>query len=190
MYDKIRALVHLTLRDPQAAARGILALRLRGEALVMALGLAAALNGLAFGLAGGTSASPLASIGPFGFAAVLIIALLGYALALERVGRFFGGVGRFEGFLALLIWLQLLRAAVQFALILLSVIPVLAMLLIVVASVFGLWVTVNFIDAAHGFRSLGQAAATLVLSGIALILSLALLFAFFGPLLFPGAFHV
>lgn len=190
MREQVRALALLTLRDPQAAARSILALRLQGEALAMALGLAAVLNGLAFGLAGGTEASPIASIGPFGFAAVLIVVMLGYALALARVGRFFGGVGRFESFLALLTWLQILRAAVQFALILLAVIPVLAILLIIVASVFGLWITVNFIDAAHGFRSLGQAAATLVLAGVALILSLALLFTFFGPLIFPGAFHV
>ncbi len=176
-----------TLADPRGAARRILALRLDGSTLLQAAALIVALNAAVFGLSNMTAppppnmALPAMVTSPLAFALVLGGGLLLTVWALTQVGRMLGGQGGFADLLALLVWLQSLRLAVQVALlVLVPLLPAIAGIVVLVASVWGLWILLCFVDEAHGFGSLPRAAGTTVLAFVAMALGLSFLLALFG----------
>lgn len=92
---------------------------------------------------------------PIQLAVFQTVALIIGAMLIYRVGRMFGGAGRFADALVLIGWLEfvlLLLQAVQLALLLIS--TPLAAALGMFGLVLFLWLLTNFIAELHGFRSL------------------------------------
>jgi hypothetical protein len=83
--------------------------------------------------------------------------------------------------LVLLVWLQSLRVLGQgITLVLLMISPGLAGLMILFIGLAGLWILINFIQAAHRFDTLWHAAGVLVAAMVALVLGLSLLLSLIG----------
>ena len=186
MIPGLRELVVVTVTDPAEAARRIVAMRLSGASGWMALVLVAALNALVFGASdlvtpapdGIEDAAPLGRFSPLGFFG-LLVAMLGIAVfAFLAVGRMMGGSGTIEDMLALLSWLQFMRALVQIgALFLVLVSPLLSLLLVIVAMVWGIWITAHFIDQGHRLGSLPRAFGVMLGAGLGIVAALALVLA-------------
>ncbi|WP_158963461.1 Yip1 family protein [Chachezhania sediminis] len=180
-----RQLIWTSIVNPAEGAEQVAALRPGRDVLWMALVLMAALNTVLLILANflvpgpwplpGILANPLVYMG------VLAAFLALSAWLLFWVGRLLGGQGSFEDLLGTLIWLQVLRVAVQAAsLIVLIVSPLLAGVFGIAAAVYGIYVGLHFVNVAHRFYSLGRAGLALVGAAVALILVLSLLLSVFG----------
>ena len=97
----------------------------------------------------------------------------------------FGGEGRPEDAMLLLSWVQALRVAVQLALIVLTVLPggaVLGTLLAFAASILGIWISVMFITQCFNLSSGWKGLGVLALAGMAVVLSLSVIWAIVGPM--------
>ncbi|MEM9968762.1 MAG: Yip1 family protein [Pseudomonadota bacterium] len=182
------SLILTTLRDPRQAAETIMSWRIDRSALWTALALVALLNTLAFLLAVQSSPQmiPL-PIGPDQPLAVFILLtgmMVVYVHSLHWAGTMIGGDGRLEDVLAVVVWLQTLRAGAQFILVLAALIaPLLANLLSLIVIIWGLWILVNFIAAATRLQSIGAAIGALIFAGILLIIGLGVLTGILGFLL-------
>ena len=160
--DDFKTLAVQTLRQPEEAARWLIALNLPMPVRWMALVLAVALSGiLAFGataILGGPQddAAPVMAITgqPLVLAATQLVAIVLGAGLMAGVGRMFGGQGRFEDALILTVWIEVMLLMVQLAQIVLSLaLPALAGMLGILAVALFLWLTVQFTKALHGFTS-------------------------------------
>ena len=174
-----------TIRDPQGAARRLLALKLPRNVLWTALALVIVLNAAVYGLSNlitpPPAEVPMAALAPVPFAAFLAAGLIGTILAIWYMGRLIGGTGTLEDVMVLMIWLQALRLAVQAALlVLVPLSPVLSSLVVLAAAVIGFWILLNFVDVAHGYGSLLKSFGAIALSVLALALGLTLLVTLFG----------
>ena len=187
----LAALVLETVRRPADAARRILGWRIERPVLWMGFALTVVLNTLLFHVTSliypvpsGAIAVPALFSSPFLYAAVKGAGLLLMALVLTRIGARLGGVGRFEDVLTLLVWLEMLRLAAQVVvLVLMGVLPAFAVALVTMAiGLLSLWILMNFINAVHGFDSLGRSYLALVLTILGLIVVLSMLLAVFGGL--------
>ncbi len=175
-------LARQTLFSPRAAADRIMALWLPRNWLWMALALMSVLNGIVYSLSMHMGAEPdpeavqmipPAFQSPALFTLFLFGALVITVLTLTWVGRSLGGSGQVPQILALLTWLQVLRLAVQLALLVLVVaLPFAALALVMVASVWGLIILVTFIDRAHGFNNIFKSVAVLALAVLAMVVGL------------------
>ncbi|SNR41391.1 YIP1 family protein [Puniceibacterium sediminis] len=170
---------------PRDVARQLISLRLGQEALLLAFALVVVLNALLFGLTvlatptSGASQSLLSS--PLFFMILLGGALAITIVALTWVGRMLGGAGRIEDIAVLLIWMQALRVLVQIAmLVLLPLSMAFSAILVLAASVAGVWMLVHFIDEAHGFGNLLRALLVLILAVTGTALGLALFMSLIG----------
>ena len=182
-----RALLSRTLFAPREAAAHILALDLPRQWLWTALALMVVLNAISHALSLQLSppdpavalAIPPVFRSPVLFAGFLFVSLTVTIFALSWTGRLLGGAAAPDDILALTVWLQVLRLLLQLAvtlLILMSFPPFPVMLLVLVASFWGLVILVAFVDAAHRFDNLLKSFGVLVLSMIATVV--ALVFAF------------
>ncbi|MEL7132845.1 MAG: YIP1 family protein [Pseudomonadota bacterium] len=170
-----------TLRDPKAASQRIINLNLDRQTLYFALFAVAAINAI---LASGPVVLLSGSIDPTLRAAVPLVGLLERPIALFAVvaggllvmvhglvwaGRALGGHGEFSDMLALLTWLQALRAAAQALILLLSfIVPAIAGLVALGVAILAFWLLLHFISAALRFNSLFRAFGLLlvVLAGL------------------------
>ncbi|MEL6468003.1 MAG: YIP1 family protein [Pseudomonadota bacterium] len=170
-----------TLRDPKAASQRIINLNLDRQTLYFALFAVAAVNAI---LASGPVVLLSGSIDPTLRAAVPLVGLLERPIALFAVvaggllvmvhglvwaGRALGGHGEFSDMLALLTWLQALRAAAQALILLLSfIVPAIAGLVALGVAILAFWLLLHFISAALRFNSLFRAFGLLlvVLAGL------------------------
>ena len=170
-----------TLRDPRAAAQRIIGWQLDRQTLYFALFAVAAVNTL---LASGPVVLLDGQIDPTARAAMPILGLLERPLAMFAIiaggllvmvhglvwaGRALGGQGEFSDMLALLTWLQALRAAAQAVVLVLSmVVPAVAGLVALIVAVIAFWLLLHFISAALRFQSLFRAFGLLlvVLAGL------------------------
>ncbi|EPX85030.1 YIP1 family protein [Salipiger mucosus] len=173
-----------TLVAPRDVARLLLSMNLSQEAILTAFGLVVVLNALvvgtmqAAGLGGG--AMPMLA-GPVMLVFLLAAALSASILFMTWAGRPLGGTARAQDVALLLVWLQALRALVQVGVALVTVISGgLAALLVIAAMLAGLWITVNFLDVAHGFDNPLKALAVLILGGIGLVFALMFLLSLTG----------
>lgn len=170
---------------PREVAQLLLSLRLRGEALWTALALVVVLNTLVFALAARLTPTPDAlaplAVSPILFCFSLGVSVLGTIAGLTLVGRGMGGQAEFADMAILVTWAQALRFLVQVFITLLNpVSPALSGLVVMLAFGAGLWIMINFVDAAHGFGSLAKSAVVLVLAVVAMVVALSLLLQLLG----------
>lgn len=186
-FDDFKALVVLTFRNPEAAAKALLAwgwpVPARWMALLIAVSVSAMLAWLSsqlFPLPEGAPSVLSVTAQPMAMAGVQLVAVVAAAALMAGVGRLFGGQGRFEDALLLTIWIEVVLLLVQLAQIAASlVLPPLSGFLGIIAIAVFLWLTVQFTKALHGFRSSGRVLlgiiATAFLAGFVLSLIVAAL---------------
>ncbi len=174
-----------TLSQPRDAAAEILSIRPNRSVMWSALVLAVLLNTMVYQIS--LFASPPQVALPVIFSSPIIFAILigsGLVLSIYSItyaGRFIGGRAVLDDVMALLIWLQFLRFAVQLAaFLLLPIIPGIAGLLILCATLYGMWLLLQFVDVAHGFENLLTSFFALILSGLGIVLGLAILLSLLG----------
>ena len=184
--DAFLRLIGTTLLQPREAGETVLALRptrevvWTGLALVTVLG---ALSGVITQLGAGTVPMPDGAIvvGPMAYAAILGLSLLLTAWALNAAGRAFGGEGRFDEALALIVWLEIVALAVRLVSdLLLFIAPPISVAVGLVGLLALLWALVNFVRVLHRFPGLGKAVLTLVVAMIGLGIGLSILMGFVG----------
>jgi hypothetical protein len=161
MQDQIMALLRLTVQDPRAAAAGLMANE-RARANAMSLGIVVVILGVlaafvqslilpmsADGLVVGLLENPVL------YAIIQFMLLMISVIAAHVVGRMFGGRGKFNQALLIIVWLQFFVLVVQFVIIpAILISSSLYNMLNVVVLVYSTWLMVNFIAELHGFRSL------------------------------------
>lgn len=167
-----------TVKEPRIVAKELIHLRVDRSHLWTALALAVVLNTLVYQITflatPQNDIAPLIMIGPIGFAVVIGVVLMLSVVSLVYAGRTLGGKAQFDTVLKLLIWLQYLRFVVQIAaLVLTPIIPGLAGLLVFGASLYGIWLLLNFVDVAHEFNSLFISMGVLLMSFFGIIIGLA-----------------
>ena len=180
-------LAKTTLRDPREGARSVLALDLGRDTLWTALALVAAVNAIVLQVLISTSPAEVQGQFPSYFGSpIAVFALLAgimvlYVHSVYWAGLSLGGKGRLDDMLALLVWLQVLRTAVQLAVLVLTfVVPALAGLVSLLAFVWSFWILLNFVAEALSFPSVGHAFFALAIALVGLVLSLGILLAIIG----------
>ncbi|HQY44019.1 MAG TPA: Yip1 family protein [Paracoccaceae bacterium] len=190
----VKALILETLRDPQAAARRIIAVDLPPQAGWLGLALVSVLALLmlrmtlmAFGGDEMLNPAGLAMRHPLWGAVFQAGFVLLTACGMAWAGRMFGGNGRFQDALFLVVWLQfilVLVSAVQFVALL--ILPPVGGIIALLSIPLFLWLLVSFTAALHGFSNL-----LLVLLGLigaffatAILVAILLTFAGIDPQLF------
>ncbi|WP_324754533.1 Yip1 family protein [Roseovarius sp. Pro17] len=186
-----------TLSAPRAAADRIMGLDLPRRWLWTALALMGVLNGIVYSLflqvggppdPGTTPLIPPALQSPALFTMFLLGALVITVMTLTWVGKAMGGKAEVPQILALIAWLQVLRLAVQLALLVLMLaLPLAGLVLVVVASVWGLVILVVFIDRAHGFENIFKAVAVIILAFLGMLIGLSAFLGVLATLVMGGA---
>lgn len=170
-FDDFKALVGLSVRDPQAAAHRLMGQGWPMQARWMALLAAVSVSGVLASVAAMLFSAPdpegtqvmMLSRQPIVLAAMQLGAIVLAAGLMSGVGRLFGGHGRFEDALLLTVWIEVLLLLVQAAQLVLSLIlPGVAGILGLASIVLFLWLTVQFTKALHGFRSSAKVALGLI----------------------------
>lgn len=188
-------LLRQTLFKPADAARRLMDMRLPTEWLWMALALMAILNAIVYTASLQLSPEPDASAGlmpaafqaPILFAALLFGALALTVIALYYVGQGLGGEAAMPDILVLMTWLQVLRLLVQGAVLVLALgVPALAALVVLGAAIWGVYILISFIDAAHRFDNRFKAAGVIVLSFVAMAIGLSTLLSLIGIITMRG----
>lgn len=194
--DHFKDLVRQTLFQPQEAARALMEMRLPRQDLWMALGLMSILNSIVYSLSlhlsppsdPSVALMPPAFHSPILFAVFLFGALAITVIALYYVGQGLGGKpGSMDDLLVLITWLQVLRLMVQLAVLVLALAaPVLAALAVMVAAIWGVYILVGFVDAAHRFGNMFKAAGVILLSLVAMAIGLSALLSLVGVAVMGG----
>ncbi len=173
-----------TLRAPRESAETILALGIPRTALAPALALVIVLT-IMFGhlnefLAPATTEGQIV-IDPMTLGLLQFASLMITAIAVFWIGRAFGGTGRFDEGLLLMIWLQFILLCLQVLQTALLVISMqLASLVAVISVVLFLYLLTHFVAVLHGFKSLGKVFLMILLSAFGLALGLSILLALIG----------
>ena len=185
MLNALVSLAIRTLQEPRAVASEIIAMRLERQMLWIALALAVVLNTIVYQIS--LVASPPTLTLPTLFSSPILFAfLVGSGLilsifSLTYAGRILGGKATLEHIMSLLIWLQYLRFVVQLvALVLMPIIPGLTGILVFAASLYGVWLMIQFIDVGHGFNSLLTSIGALGLSWLMIMIGMAILLTLVG----------
>jgi len=194
---QFKALIGQTLFRPREAARVLISMRLPGHWLWTALALMAVLNAIVYSVSltvagpGDPNAPmmmPAAFHAPVLFALLLFLALVLTVLSLFWVGRKFGGRAAIEDILVLITWLQVLRLMLQVGVtILVLAMPALAMIVIMVASIWGIYILVGFVAEAHGFVSSLGALGVICLALLVMAIGLTIVFSILGVAVMEGA---
>ncbi|WP_297772272.1 Yip1 family protein [uncultured Roseovarius sp.] len=194
---QFKALLTQTLFAPREAARVLIGLGLPKQWLWMALALMAVLNSIVYSVTLQMSPPsdpmsmammPPAFHSPLLFTLFLFGALAITVLALYWVGRMLGGQAGLSDVLVLVCWLQVLRLILQAAVaFLVVVLPTLAALLIFVASLWGIYILIGFVDSAHRFENMLKSAGVILLSLVAMAVGLSVLLSMIGVAAMGGA---
>ncbi|XDA96639.1 YIP1 family protein [Sulfitobacter sp. LCG007] len=178
------ALALMTLRAPAEAAAIIAAWELPRQVLWMGLALVAILNTFLFSLSEMIVPTSMPLPGVITNPLVFFVTVAGGLIASVHVfywtGRMLGAPVRDMGpLLALMIWLQALRGVVQAAvLVLLLVSPAISALLVFAASLYAVWILLNFLSVGLGLQSVWRALGVLVAGSLALVLGISILLSF------------
>ena len=183
LVDRIIALARLSLKDPRAAVRQLLAedvpLPARTLGLLLMAVASAVLAHLGFMLLP-PPADPLAefiSQSPLRTAIVQWLILAGSVVVVFGVGRNFGGRGSLPDTLLVVVWLQLIMVAVQLVqLLALVVSPPLAGLLNLGGLVLFFWLFSSFVAELHGFASRWAVFGTTLATGFGIAVLIAIAF--------------
>jgi len=171
----LMGLLRLTLSDPRAAARRVMALPLPRAARWQALALVIVLSMLF----GQVAVLLMAGQGPDALMVGMIqgAVLLMLVYGVHMVGRVLGGRGAFEDALILIAWLQGVMVAVQVAqIVALLILPPLTGLLGFLGMALFLWLLTNFVAELHRFTSLGKVFGMILLTlfGVAIVAAILL----------------
>ena len=91
------------------------------------------------------------------------------------------GQGRLDDLLALVVWLLALRTAAQLAVVLVSLlVPAFGILALMLVSVWGLWILLNFIATALNLPSVAHGLVVLIIGLVGLVLGLGILLTLIG----------
>jgi len=177
-----------TLRDPKGAAEQIMGWGLDRNTLYMALFAVCAVNTLLASLpivlsSGGMdealrAALPILALmeSPLAFFAIVAGTLIMMIQGLFWAGRAMGGTGSLTDMMALIVWLQALRAVAQVAILFLGLaVPGLAGLVALGLQLVAFWLFLHFISAAMRFDSLLRAFGLLIAVATGLFLGMMLL---------------
>lgn len=171
-----------TVVRPAEAARRVLALDLPREALWTAILLVAVINTIIFtasNMLWPMQGMPTPSAPVYFFFAGGSIVLT--IITLFWAGRMFGGKAEMTDIMSIIVWLQVPRIVIQSAsLVLVAVLPALAGVLMVAASIVGIWIMLHFVNEAHRFGSLGRAAGVMVAAFVAMVIGLSAVLSFAG----------
>lgn len=177
-----------TVSNPREGAETVLALGLPKQALWLAFALVIVLSmllgDLLYLLAGLPGDGALT--GPLGASPVIMGLMQGAFLflmahAVTHIGRMFGGVGRFEEALALVVWLQFIFICVQVVqLVAVLIVPPMAAIITLLAVGLFFWLLINFIATLHGFTSLWMVLVMTILSGFTILFLLSLILTLLG----------
>ena len=177
----------LTLRNPRAAARMILEMRLPTQALWMALTLVSVLTSLWFSGILQVADLPDSEMGDMarnspGYSSPLFFAAMQWGRAVLSVfvlcwvGQVLGGQGQLRDVLAVVTWLQMVGVCVIVALTLVGVIlPFITTLGMLAFFVWWIWAMVCFLDEAHGFGSPIKAFGVLMMSVLGVLIGLSII---------------
>lgn len=177
----ITALVRLTLSRPRDAAERLIGMNVPDDArwlgFVIVVVLSVILSHASLTLMGDADyAGSLLSV-----AVMQSAILLATVVAVQGVGRLFGGRGTFPDTLLLMAWLQFVMLVFQvIQMASLVLIPALFGLIVVVSLVAFLWMLTNFIMALHGFQSALKVVVGIIFSVFAMSFVFAILLAIFG----------
>lgn len=188
-------MILLSIKDPAEAARRLIAWNLSREVLWTGLALAAVVNTLLFSFSGLLMPGPAMVMplfqSPFFYLGMVSVGLVLTVVMLYWAGRVLGGRGTLGDVLVVVLWLQVLRVLVQVVTLVLSLtIPMLAMLLVLAATVLGIYILLHFVDQAHRLNSLPRAGGVLILSFVLMAVALSVLLALFGGMISGDISHV
>ncbi|MCL3883503.1 YIP1 family protein [Marivita sp. GX14005] len=174
-----------TVTAPRDVARLLLSLNLPHQALWLAFSLVIVLNTLMFSLsvmvmpASDMVAPVLGS--PIVFGAMLAVSVAALIFMVTVSGRVMDGAAGFAQIAVLVIWLQALRVLVQGVVVLLGPVSgTLSGIVVLAASLLGVWIFVNFIAVAHETGGLLKAGFILLLAVAGMMLALSLIFSLLG----------
>ncbi|WP_161470992.1 Yip1 family protein [Tropicimonas marinistellae] len=183
-------LVRETIQNPRGAAGRIIAQNypasLMWEALLLVVALSVLAGYAPMALLGPadeeiTVILPAVFTSPLWLAAVQGVLLALAVLAIHRIGRSFGGQGRFADAIALMAWLQLLMVLlqiVQAVLILLA--PTFSTLVGVAGVIAFFYLLTQFVCELHGFSRPGVVFFGILVSMIGLIMLMSILLGLLG----------
>jgi hypothetical protein len=172
--DRMIQLAKLTLQDPPAATRALIAEGVPMPARTAGLLLVAVLSAFLASLQANLNPQPMDPISaamlasPFRAAVVQWGFLALSVVLIHQVGRALGGRGAFADALLLVVWLQCLALVLQVLQLVATVIsPPLAGFIGLAGFVAFLWLMTHFITELHGFRSRGLVFVGMVLTALA-----------------------
>lgn len=187
--EQLKALARLSLEDPRAGARAVLALGVPLPARTLGLLLTAVASAflmhLGFLILPPVD-DPLAlfmAASPLRTAVIQWVFLVASVLLIFRIGRAWGGRGSLPDTLLVMVWLQLIMLGVQILqLVVLLISPPVAGLLNLMGLVLFFWLMTSFIAELHGFQSRGAVLAGILVAGFGVaLLIVVLLMLIFGP---------
>ncbi|NPD21067.1 YIP1 family protein [Alterinioella nitratireducens] len=165
-------LARQTISDPKGGAAFILGLRLPMPVLwqffLLQLVLSAILKIIVFEVYPDPEAA-MSSATAISFTIVEGIIGIVLTVMITQVGQRFGGTGDFAGALALVVWLQFILLLVSLVqLVVLMIVPPAADVITLFALALFFWLLAQFIQALHGFTSIGRVFLGIALSLMAL----------------------
>lgn len=186
-FRDILAMVGRSLRAPAEGASEILSLGVPREALGTIIALVVVLSvifaEITARLMGGEMSGPMEAVfaNPVAVGAFQLAVLLVTIGAVYGIGRMMGGTGTLEEAALLVAWLQFIMVCLQVVqTVALVLVPPLGALIGIASLVLFLWLLTHFVAVLHGFQSLGQVFAMIVVSIFTLAFVLSVLLALFG----------
>jgi hypothetical protein len=177
--DALKDLALETIQSPRSAAQKIMSLNLSRDVLWSGLALVACINSIIYSFSlflGDSSMLPTLFRNPVMFFLLVTGVLVLTVHAFYWTGRALGGQGDLGELLALVVWLQGLRAIAQAAMfVLLLISPVIGQLFSLAIGVLGLWITVNFITEAMRLPGLMHGVGVIILAAVGIVFGLMIL---------------
>lgn len=181
-----QSLLLRTLRDPQEAARRLLALDVPAEARWIAVLLVAVLAVISLDIALWMVPETEPSIfsmlaNPWLGLPLQVCSILILAAVMTVAGRPLGGRGAYADALTLVAWIEFVMVvaqAVQIASML--VLPPLSLLVSITSLVLFIWLMVHFTAALHGLTNLGQVVLALIVGFVLVVVLAAVVLAVLG----------
>ncbi len=181
MNQALKELFVQTIVTPAEAGRKVLSLDISLSQTWQALVLAASLNAIILTMML-TSFPVEATVilvggaGPIAMFISMLATFSGLSAAFFLAGHFLKGAADFRDILALFTWLQFMRAALFAAALVLGFVSLfLSSLILMLGSLYGLWILVNFLNEAEGFNSLGKSVGVLGMAFLITMMALSVL---------------
>ena len=185
--QNVLAMARRTVSNPREGAEEVLALGVPRDALwtvlLLVVVLSIILGHITTLLLSSTSDVPISGLiaNPLATGVLQFALLIVMILGIHYVGRAFGGMGSMDEAILLMSWLQFIMVCVQvIQTFFLLFIPPLASLVGFAGLILFMWLLTNFISVIHGFRSLGQVFAMILVTMFGFAFALAILLTIFG----------